>query len=126
MSAFGSTRRFIAAAIIFHILSTRSTIDFRGKGRHGSEFPCDSIGRGALVERSSHDLARLRASRAFPLLSRPGVREPATDSQGIRSSHSAAGPGHAVLLGKMLLSLKGHESGAAWYMAMNVGEWLRS
>ena len=33
-------------------------------------------------------------------------RKPATDSQGIWSSHSAAGPGHAVLLGKMLLSLE--------------------
>jgi hypothetical protein len=36
-----------------------------GKGRHGSEFPCDSIGRGARIERSSHYLARLPASRAF-------------------------------------------------------------
>src|SRR5215471_18354783 len=26
----------------------------------------------------------------------------------------------------MLLSLEDHESGGAWYMAMNVGDWLRS
>jgi 5-methylcytosine-specific restriction protein A len=38
---------------------------FPSQGRQGSEFPCDSIGRGAPAERSSHDLARLRASRAF-------------------------------------------------------------
>src|SRR5262249_30630222 len=32
---------------------------------------------------------------------------------------------HLTVL-RMLLSLEDHESGAAWYMAMNVGDWLRS
>src|SRR5262249_50094630 len=43
-----------------------------------------------------------------------------------RQCDAATATGEHLTVLWMLLSLEDHESGAAWYMAMNVGDWLRS
>ena len=53
-----------------------------------------------------------------------GKREAATDSQDDLEQSFGSGPWTRCFAWKMLLS--SHESGAAWYMAMDVGDWLRS
>src|SRR6516165_2393792 len=52
-----------------------------------------------------------------------GKREAATDSQDDLEQSFGSGPWTRCFAWKMLLS---SQSGAAWYMAMNVGDWLRS